>query len=478
MSRTDDKHVRLPSLIGRTWDEIAVGESAHLVRTCTPNDLVVFAHASGNVNPLNLPDEAEQEAGVAPAAPAMWGGSLFSAVLGNQLPGPGTIYLGQTLRFHDRLYPGEEVTVAVEVREKRADRVVVLDCQLTGPGGRLVVGGEATVQAPAARLITDGVLLPALALRKRGKFEQLLAACRGAPRLPTAVVAPTDDNSLGGAWEATKEGLIEPILVGPEAAIRAAADAIGWPLDGVRIEPTVTAHAAAARAVAMVHEGTAQAVMKGNIHSDEVLAEVTKAEGGLRAGRRISHVFVLDVPGREALLSITDAAINILPDLLTKVDITQNAIDLARAIGLAEPRVGVLSAVETINIKIPSTLDAAILSKMAERGQIKGGIVDGPLAMDNAVDLGAAQTKGLHSSVAGRADVLVAPNLEAGNMLAKQLVFMSGADTSGLVCGAKVPVMLTSRADDEHARLMSAALAVLYQHWRSTGTSLVGSAIS
>lgn len=473
MSRTDDKHVRLPSLIGRTWDEIAIGERAQLVRSCTLNDLVVFAHASGNVNPLNLPDEAEQEAGIAPAAPAMWGGSLFSAVLGNQLPGPGTVYLGQTLRFHDRLHPGEEVTVAVEVREKRADRVVVLDCRLLGPGGRLVIEGEATVQAPATRLVTDGVLLPALALRKRGKFDQLLAACRGAARLPTAVVAPTDDNSLGGAWEAAKEELIEPILVGPEAAIRAAAAAIGWSLDGVRIEPTATTHAAAARAVAMVHEGVAQAVMKGNIHSDEVLAEVTKAEGGLRAGRRISHVFVLDVPGREALLSITDAAINILPDLLTKADITQNAIDLARAIGLIEPRVGVLSAVETVNIKIPSTLDAAILSKMAERGQIKGGIVDGPLAMDNAVDLEAAQTKGLHSSVAGRADVLVAPNLEAGNMLAKQLVFMSGADTSGLVCGAKVPVMLTSRADDEHARLMSAALAVLYQHWRSTGTSLV-----
>lgn len=478
MSHTDRKPVRLPSLIGRTWDEITIGESARLVRSCTPNDLVVFAHASGNVNPLNLPEEAEQEAGVAAAAPAMWAGSLFSAVLGNQLPGPGTVYLGQTLRFHDRLYPGEEATVAVEVREKRPDRVVVLDCRLTGPGGKLLVEGEATVRAPATRLVTDGVLLPALALRKRGKFEQLLAACRGAPLLPTAVVAPTDDNSLGGAWEAAKEGLIEPILVGPEAAIRAAAAAIGWSLDGVRIEPTTTVHDAAARAVAMVHEGAARAVMKGNIHSDEVLAAVTKAEGGLRTGRRISHVFVLDVPGREALLSITDAAINILPDLLTKADIIQNAIDLARAIGLAEPRVGVLSAVETINIKIPSTLDAAILSKMAERGQIKGGIVDGPLAMDNAVDLEAAQTKGLHSSVAGRADVLVAPNLEAGNMLAKQLVFMSGADTSGLVVGAKVPVMLTSRADDEHARLMSAALAVLYQHWRSTGTSLVAGAAS
>ena len=207
--------------------------------------------------------------------------------------------------------------------------------------------------------------------------------------------------------------------------------------------------------------------------SREVLRHVTKSDGGLRAGRRISHVFVLDIPGHEGLMLITDAAINILPDLMTKADIVQNAIDLANAIGLKLPRVGILSAVETINPAIPSTIDAAALAKMAERGQIKGGLVDGPLAMDNAVDLEAARTKGIHSTVAGRADVLVAPNLEAGNMLAKQLVFLSQADTGGLVTGARVPVMLTSRADDEHARLMSAALAVLYGHWRRTGQCLV-----
>jgi phosphate butyryltransferase len=213
--------------------------------------------------------------------------------------------------------------------------------------------------------------------------------------------------------------------------------------------------------------------MKGNIHSDEVLRHVTKGDGGLRAGRRISHVFVLDVPGHEGLLLISDAAINILPDLTTKADIVQNAIDLAHAIGMPLPRVGILSAVETVNQAIPSTLDAAILSKMADRGQIRGGLVDGPLAMDNAVDAEAAKTKGIVSLVAGRADVLIAPNLEAGNMLAKQLVFMSDADTGGIVVGARVPVMLTSRADDAQARMISAALAVLYAHWRRTGTSLL-----
>jgi phosphate butyryltransferase len=463
--------ITAPALVGRAWADIAVGESASITRVCTPNDLIVFAHASGNFNPLHLPGEAEQETGRAPVAPAMWCGSLFSAVFGNRLPGPGASYLYQDLRFHGRVEAGEAVIATVTVREKLPGNLLVMDCRLEKENGALVCTGTAEVAAPAERLVTDGVVIPALTLVPRGKFSRLLEACRGLPPMPTAIAAPTDDNSLGGAWEATKEGLIEPILVGPEAEIRAAAARIGWDLAGVRIEATTDSHAAPARAVALVHEARAAAVMKGNIHSDEVLRHVTKSDGGLRTGRRISHAFVLDIPGHETLMIISDAAINILPDLMTKADIVQNTIDLAQAIGIATPRVGILSAVETINVAIPSTVDAAALSKMAERGQIKGGLVDGPLAMDNAVDLEAARTKGIHSSVAGRADVLIAPNLEAGNMLAKQLVFLSQADTGGIVLGAKVPVMLTSRADDEHARLMSAAFAVLYGHWRSTGRS-------
>jgi phosphate butyryltransferase len=463
--------ITAPALVGRAWADIAVGESASITRVCTPNDLIVFAHASGNFNPLHLPGEAEQETGRAPVAPAMWCGSLFSAVFGNKLPGPGAAYRYQDLRFHGRVEAGEAVIATVTVREKLPGNLLVMDCRLEKEDGTLVCNGTAEVTAPAERLVTDGVVIPALTLVPRGKFSRLLEACRGLPPMPTAIAAPTDENSLGGAWEATKEGLIEPILVGPEAEIRAAAERIGWDLSDVRIEATTDAHAAPARAVALVHEARAAAVMKGNIHSDEVLRHVTKSDGGLRAGRRVSHAFVLDIPGHEGLMIISDAAINILPDLMTKADIVQNAIDLAQAIGIATPRVGILSAVETINPAIPSTLDAAVLAKMAERGQIKGGLVDGPLAMDNAVDLEAARTKGIHSSVAGRADVLIAPNLEAGNMLAKQLVFLSQADTGGIVLGAKVPVMLTSRADDEHARLMSAAFAVLYGHWRSTGHS-------
>lgn len=460
-------------LTGHSYDSLEIGQSASLERVCTTNDLVIFAHASGNLNPRHLPGFAERDTGAKPVAPAMWGGSLFSALLGNVLPGPGTAYLGQTLRFHAPVHPGETVKVSVTVRAKKPDRRVDLDCRLEHAGsGALIADGIAEVEAPATGIFADDVSLPLLALRKRGKFDRLLAACGGVPAMPTAVVAPTDANSLGGAWEATRAALIEPILVGPEDAIRAAAAAIGWDLADARIVAVADEHAAPARAVALVHEGAAAAVMKGNIHSDEVLRHVTKADGGLRAGRRVSHVFVMDVPGRDGLLLISDAAINILPDLTTKVDIVQNAIDLARAVGLARPRVGILSAVETVNPAIPSTLDAAILSKMAERGQIRGGIVDGPLAMDNAVDVEAAKTKGIVSMVAGHADVLIAPNLEAGNMLAKQLVFMSEADTGGIVVGAKVPVMLTSRADDEHARLMSAALAVLYDHWKKTGAPI------
>jgi phosphate butyryltransferase len=460
-------------LVGYSYDDLEIGQTASLERVCTDNDLVVFAHASGNLNPRHLPGVAEKVTGQKPVAPAMWGGSLFSALLGNTLPGPGTAYLRQSLNFHHRVHPGDSLTVSVTVKAKRDDRRVDLECRLTRSDGTLIADGMAEVKAPAIRVTADDVMLPGLALHKRGKFEKLLAACDGIAAMPTAVVAPTDANSLGGAWEAAKQRLIEPILVGPEGRIRAEAATIGWDLAGVRVIDTPDEHAAPARAVALVHEGAAAAVMKGNIHSDEVLRHVTKGDGGLRAGRRISHVFVLDVPGREGVLLISDAAINIAPDLMTKADIVQSAIDLAQAIGLARPRVGILSAVETVNAAIPSTLDAAILSKMADRGQITGGIVDGPLAMDNAVDVQAAKTKGIAGMVAGHADVLIAPNLEAGNMLAKQLVFMSDADTAGLVVGAKVPVMLTSRADDAYARLMSAALAVLYAHWKKTGVSLV-----
>src|SRR5208283_5495880 len=268
----------------------------------------------------------------------------------------------------------------------------------------------------------------------------------------------------------------EPILIGDPERIKAAAKAMDADISRYAIESAADPHQAAARAVAMVLEGKAGAVMKGNLHSDILLAEVVKKDGGLRTQRRISHVFALDVPTLDEILYISDAAINIAPDLMTKVDIVQNAVDLARACGLDKPRVGILSAVETINPAIPSTLDAAVLSKMAERGQIRGAVVDGPLAMDNAIDIEAARTKGIVSLVAGQANVLIVPNLEAGNMLAKELTFVARAEAAGLVLGAKAPVILTSRADNDRARLASCALAQLYDYWRRNGRAFTGAA--
>jgi phosphate butyryltransferase len=301
----------------------------------------------------------------------------------------------------------------------------------------------------------------------------LLAACRDLPPMATAIVVPEEENALLGALAGARENLIVPILIGDVEKIRAVAANCGANLAGVAMENAPSHDAAAARAVEMVHQGKATAVMKGHLHTDELLKHVVKSQGGLRIGRRISHVFVMDAPSLRQLMLVTDAAINIAPGLEEKVDIVQNAIDLAIALGIARPKVGILSAVETVNPKIQSTLDAAILSKMAERGQIRGGDVDGPLAMDNAISLSAAKTKGLTSLVAGRADILVAPNLEAGNILAKELTYAAQAEGAGLVLGAKVPVLLTSRADDERSRLFSCAVAVLYAHWLRTGRSAV-----
>jgi phosphate butyryltransferase len=280
------------------------------------------------------------------------------------------------------------------------------------------------------------------------------------------VVCPDDANSLGGALLSKREGLIEPYFIGARHKILKAADVAAVDISDIAIDEADDHSDAAARAVAMANAKQVRAVMKGNIHSDQLLAQVVKKDGGLRTSRRISHVFVLDIPAKDSLLFISDAAINIAPDLTTKVDIVQNAIELAIACGLRTPKVGVLAAVETVNVNMPSTLDAAALAKMADRGQIKGGVVDGPLAMDNAVDMQAARTKGISSLVAGQADVLIVPNLEAGNMLAKELTFVARAEAAGLVVGAKVPVILTSRADNDKARLASCALAQLYDYWR------------
>ena len=306
--------------------------------------------------------------------------------------------------------------------------------------------------------------------RGTGKYEQVLARCRGLAPIPTAVAHPCEETALGGALDAAAEGLIVPILVGPVAKIEAVAREAGRALGATRIVDAPHSHASAAQAVELVRRGEAELLMKGSLHSDELLAAVVAKDTGLRTGRRISHAFVMDVPTYHKALIVTDAAINIAPTLDDKVHICQNAIDLARALGVERPKVAILAAVETVNAKMPATLDAAALCKMADRGQISGGLLDGPLAFDNAISKEAAAIKNIESAVAGDPDILLVPDLEAGNMLAKQLSFLANADSAGIVLGARVPIVLTSRSDSVRSRIASCAVAVLLAHARRQDT--------
>jgi len=297
-----------------------------------------------------------------------------------------------------------------------------------------------------------------------GKYELLLERCRALDPIPTAVAHPCEETALAGAIEAAGKGLITPILVGPSAKIRDVARAADIDLGTTRIVDAPHSHAAAAAAVRLVRQGEARLLMKGSLHSDEILGAVLARDIGLRTARRLSHVFIMDVPTYHKVLVVTDAAINITPTLEDKADICQNAIDLIAALGVKQPKVAILAAVETVSSKMPSTIDAAALCKMADRGQIGGGLLDGPLAFDNAISADAARMKGITSEVAGNPDILLVPDLEAGNMLAKQLTFLANADSAGLVLGARVPIILTSRADSVRSRIASCAVAVMAAH--------------
>ncbi len=299
-----------------------------------------------------------------------------------------------------------------------------------------------------------------------GKYERLLGRCERLEPIPTAVAHPCEATALSGAVEAYQRGLIIPLLVGPAASIAKTAASAGIDLKKLEIIDVPHSHAAAEKAVALIREGRAEILMKGSLHTDELMGAVVSRDGGLRTARRISHVFLMDVPTYHKPLVITDGAINIAPTLEDKVDICQNAIDLAISLGVERPKVAILAAVEIVTSKMPATIDAAALCKMADRGQIKNGILDGPLAFDNAISKEAAETKGIQSPVAGDPDILLAPDLEAGNMLAKQLSFLANADSAGMVLGARVPIILTSRADSVRSRIASCAVAVLVAHAR------------
>lgn len=448
----------------RTYDDISVGDSAELTRILKPQDIELFAVMSGDVNPAHVDaDYARDDMFHGVIAHGMWGGALISAVLGTELPGPGTIFLSQSLRFKVPVGLGDTVTVRVEVTEKQEKGRLLLACACRNQRGETVIEGEARVIAPREKVRRPRVVLPEVHLHVRGaQYARLIAATEALEPVRTAVVHPCDPLSLTGALEAARRGMIAPVLVGPRGKIEATAREAGEALDGVEIMDTPHSHAAAAAAVALVRAGKAAALMKGSLHTDELMEAVVDMALGLRTERRMSHVYVLDVPTYPRPLLITDAAINIYPDLAIKRDIVRNAIDLAHALGIDRPKVAILSAVETVNPRIGSTLDAAALCKMADRGQIVGAVLDGPLAFDNAVSPAAAASKGIVSEVAGLADILVAPDLEAANMMAKQLIYLGGADAAGVVLGARVPIILTSRADSALSRLASCALAQLF----------------
>mgnify|MGYP001222933915 CR=1 FL=1 len=455
-------------LANKTFDEINIGDSASLQRTLRPEDVKLFAVMTGDVNP-SIVDPTYAEGGMYREiiAHGMWGGSLISTVLGTQFPGPGTILVDQSLHFVRPVTIGDTITITVTAKKKfKHNQHVLMDCRCTNQEGLEVIIGTAEILAPRQKVEhLQQVQLPEIRIDdKFERYQLLLARAKGLEAIPMAVAHPCDVESLKGPVMAFQAGIIEPILVGPEAKIRAVAEEHGIDISGIRIVNAMHSHDSAAIAVSLVRNGDAEALMKGSLHTDELMGEVVDRANGLRTARRISHVFLMDVPTYHRPLLITDAAINIAPTLEDKVHIIQNAIELAHVIGIPEPKVAILSAVETINPKIQSTLDAAALCKMADRGQIKGGLLDGPLAFDNAVSIVAAKTKGIVSAVAGHAEILVVPDLESGNMVAKQLEYLANALTAGIVLGARVPIVLTSRADSAETRSASCVIASLVAH--------------
>jgi phosphotransacetylase/acyl dehydratase len=455
-------------LRNRLFDELAIGDSATLERTLALEDIQLFAVMSGNLDPYHVdPEFAGSTRFQGVIAHGMWGGALIGGLIGTSLPGPGTVYRRQDLRFHAPVQLGDRLVVRVEVAALDASRRLVrLACSCVNQDGVTVIDGEAEVEAPTERIERARTTLPEIRIdvNAGGGLQRLLAHVAPLGAIRVAVVHPCDPLSLSGALDARAAGLIEPVLVAPRARLAAVAEEAGVDLAGLAIEDVPHSHAAAERAAALARDGEVEALMKGSLHTDELMGAVLASAAGLRTKRRVSHCFLMQTPAYPRPFIITDAAINIAPDLAAKADIVRNAIELAHVIGVAEPRVAILAAVETVNPAMPATLDAAALCKMADRGQIAGGLLDGPLAFDNAVSAAAARIKGIVSPVAGQADVLVVPDLESGNMLAKQLEHMGHASSAGIVMGARVPVVLTSRADSRESRIASCAIALMLAH--------------
>ena len=452
----------------RTYDEINVGDTATLERTLTEQDIKLFAVMSGDINPAHVdPDYAMSSRFREVIGHGMWSGALISTVLGTEFPGPGTIYLGQNLRFRRPVKVGDTVTIKVTAKEKGEKGRVVLDTECVNQDGEVVVTGTADVIAPTEKVRRAKVDLPRVRFDNSDvRFHELMGRvkARKLAAVSTAIVFPADADSLASIAAAVAQGAILPTLVGDERTIREMAETAGVDVATFRIVPAASEREAVEEAIRLARDGTVEAIMKCGVSTELLIGQVVLAEKGLRTDRRMSHVYTMDVPTYSKLLFITDSMINIAPGLSEKRDICQNVIDLARGLGIPAPKVALLAAVDTINPKMPATIEAATLCKMAERGQITGGILEGPLTFDDAVSLKAAANIGIRSAVAGQADVLIAPDLEAGNMIAKQLEYLADAVSAGIVLGARVPIALTGRGDDRRSWVASAALVQLVAH--------------
>lgn len=448
-----------------TFDELAIGHQGTLTRTLTQDDITLFAVMSGDVNPAHMDKEyARSDIFHGIIGQGIWTASLFSALLGTVMPGVGTIYLEQDIKFKKPVRIGDKITVTAIVRSKRDDKLIVtLDCKAFNQRGEVVADGLATVMAPKDKIRVARATLPNIVIPNHDRFNAIIKSCEGLEALRTAIVHPVKTDALYAVADAVKAGLIIPVLIGPMDKIERAAQEAKIDISRWEAIDTEHSHEAAARAVELAVAGKVSAIMKGSLHTEELLSAIVPSASGLRTEYRISHAYLMDSPSYHKPLIITDAAINIAPDAATKADICQNAIDLWRTLFGEDtmPKVAILAATEEMNPKMQATVDAAILCKMADRGQIINGILDGPLAFDNAISKAAAEEKGIHSPVAGDADILLVPEIETGNVLAKQLSFLGGADAAGIVLGARVPIILTSRADSLRTRLLSCALAVL-----------------
>jgi phosphotransacetylase len=434
------------SVQNKTFEEITVGDATSTQRTLQAGDVRAWAAAFGEAGMLAGPGESQEAAGIVTG--------ILTALAGSALPGPGTWIRSTSVQIKGALPIDTAMTTRLVVREKRSDQgIVVLDGQCIDSAGRVIATAILEVLAPTTRQQRQVV---------EHRLEGLIERCRGLAPMPTGVVHPCSADALAGAVEAAEAGLIVPVLFGPEAEIKQIADRARLDIAECRIVATDGPEDSALKAATAAGAGEVAALMKGSLHTDVLLHAVMQKEAKLRTGRLISHCMMVSVPTYARRFVISDVALNIAPDTDQKRDICQNAIGFARALGSELPKVAVLAAVEMVQTKMPATLDGAILAKMADRGQIVGGIVDGPLDLDAAVDAEAARIKHISSPVAGLADILIVPNIEAGNMVYKNLAFMADAQIAGLVVGARVPVILTSRADTPAARRFSAATAVLY----------------